>query len=450
MDEVLQITKNISLAVLALFALYELLSLARIQKAYLRRKKEGRPCYFEAELIRPFTFLCMTALYFPVSLIALYVKEVASGFLGLNDYYLMSIPISIDMGCIGLGSLLTVMYGTRLGGYRRLILIGIISSIVGMFLTAIATNGYEIVIGRIFYGIGYCGIMMGVQLYVIRNSPFRTRSENLSNIYAGVFSGILVGAYMGTVIASDFGMRYVFFASSGCFVLFLALYLYILRTRQEQETLNPVTSSFTFAGAYRFLKTPSVMGVLVLQIIPYGAIAVGLFNYYIPTTLKAAGHDVLLIGQVTMIYSVTVIILTRLSGKLMDRIEYKYRMLTVASVLCASSCMLFYVLDVVTASALVMFLLGVVSALNEGGQVSVLTSYRESLEFGLNEATASVDTFMRVGQMIGPYMIAAAIVHAGEYGLMIVCAGGLAVSVLFTVTQLRARRYTEKDLKVRA
>lgn len=450
MDELLHASRNLSLVILALIAAWELLSLARIQKRYLQARRSGARSYFEPELIRPFTFLCMTALYFPVSLIALYVREVASGFLGLNDYYLMSIPISIDMGCIGIGSVLTVIYGTRLGGYRRLILIGIISAIIGMLLTAVATNGYLIVIGRIFYGIGYCGVMMGVQLYVIRNSPFATRSENLSNIYAGVFAGILCGAYLGTVIASEWGYRAVFFCSAGCFVLFLALYLYILRTRQEQPQLSAGGSAFTWAGAARFLRTPAVAGVLVLQIIPYGAIAVGLFNYYIPTQLKAAGHDVLLIGQVTMLYSLTVIVFTRLCGRLMDRILYKYKLLVLASVICALCCTLFYLLDIVLASALVMVLLGLASALNEGGQVSVLTSYRASLEFGLNEATASVDTFMRVGQMLGPYMIATAMVHIGPGGLFYICIGGLVITVAFIITQLRARRYGEQELRARA
>lgn len=451
LDELLPITRNISLVILALIAAWELWSLVHIQRRYLQTRRRGERTFFEPELIRPFTFLCMTALYFPVSLIALYVKEVASGFLGLNDYYLMSIPISIDMGCIGIGSVLTVIYGTRLGGYRRLILIGIISTIIGMALTAVATNGYLIVIGRIFYGIGYCGVMMGVQLYVIRNSPFATRSENLSNIYAGVFAGILCGAYLGTVIASEWGYRAVFLSSALCFVLFLVLYLYILRTREEQPVLTAAAaSSFTWAGAVRFLRTPAVAGVLVLQIIPYGAIAVGLFNYYIPTQLKAAGHDVLLIGQVTMLYSLTVIFFTRLCGRLMDRILYKYKLLVLASLICALCCPLFYVMDIVWASAAVMVLLGLASALNEGGQVSVLTSYRASLEFGLNEATASVDTFMRVGQMIGPYMIATAMVHLGPGGLYYICAGALVITLAFILTQLRARRYGEQELRAGA
>lgn len=401
--------KSLSYLLVFIFIIWNIYLLFKIEKEHFYHLRNHKKSYLKAEFVAPFAFLCSYALYLPISIVPLYMKYVAQGFLGLSDSFLMSLPITIDMGSIGVASILTVIFVSSLKGFKKVVLIGLICGITGMFLTSLATNGYILVLARIIYGFGYCGFMMGVQFYVLKTSQITKRTKNFSLIYSGVFSGILCGSATGGVIASSLGYRAVFLTAAVMLLAIFSYFIYMLKSRENTDNLDSdtyISHRFSLKALVFYLKNVKILSIYILQIISYGAVAVGFYNYYIPITLTKNNIGADTIGAILMIYSLVVIFASRLCGFLMDKIKHKYLNLVVASLLLSTVPLCFYLNNIVIAALFACIILGLISALNEGGQMSYLATFKESQEFGLNESIALVDVFMRVGQMIGPMMVA--------------------------------------------
>lgn len=421
------------------FCIYNLRYLFLAQAEH-KQSKRANKSYYQSYLILPLSFFITFALYLPATIIAIYFTNIAKGFLNLDNQILASLPISIDMFSIGAGAIITVLFSGRLGGFRVVLGAGLILSIIGMLGSALANNAPSLIFFRVFYGLGYCGCIMGFQQFVLASAKNELRSLRLSQIYTGIFQGILCGCATGGAIASLFSYKAVFVCSGILLFICLCYVYYLFKSRVVDKSIidneHSLSTHFSIKGALSFFSSIRVMGVLLLQVVPYGVIAVGFFDYYIPVFLHSKSYSPTITGFISMIYSLTVILTSAYFGKIMQRLKRKFLLLLVGSFALALAPLCFYINEPLLACALCMFLLGIGSSVNEGGQMSVIASYEEKDKIGLNEAVNSVDVFMRLGQFIGPIIVTTLVHFFATLNYLILSLMCFIIIVLFIISQV--------------
>ncbi|MDF7671231.1 MFS transporter [Orbaceae bacterium ESL0721] len=95
---------------------------------------------------------------------------------------------------------------------RRFIILSCLTILtVGMLASGFASNHIELVIARIFTGVGMGAILPGINTVVAEYSSNRYRSLSISVMAVGYTVGALIGGVISIYLINHFGWQYVFF-----------------------------------------------------------------------------------------------------------------------------------------------------------------------------------------------------------------------------------------------
>ena len=174
---------------------------------------------------------------------------------------------------------------------------------------------------------------------------------------------------------------------------------------------------------------------MLLQVIPYSAIGIGFFNFFLPVTVQENGMGASTVGQLNFLYSFLVIILAPIMGKVIDKIDRKYVILSLALLFSALVPLAFKLPSLIGASILAMILLGISASINEGGQPAVIASYEVSKKVGPSVSIKVLDSFLRLGQIAGPLIIAVIMSAFGTAGFSFMAITVAVCAMLFFIIQ---------------
>ena len=184
-----------------------------------------------------------------------------------------------------------------------------------------------------------------------------------------------------------------------------------------------------------FIKDPKSLSLMLLQVIPYSAIGIGFFNFFLPVTVQENGMGASTVGQLNFLYSFLVIILAPIMGKVIDKIDRKYVILSLALLFSALVPLAFKLPSLIGASILAMILLGISASINEGGQPAVMASYEVSKKIGPSISIKVLDSFLRLGQIAGPLIIAVIMSAFGTAGFSFMAITVAVCAMLFFIIQ---------------
>ena len=212
--------------------------------------------------------------------------------------------------------------------------------------------------------------------------------------------------------------------------------LKLSNAKAKAKTKNDFKSALLpLSKVTAFIKDPKSLSLMLLQVIPYSAIGIGFFNFFLPVTVQENGMGASTVGQLNFLYSFLVIILAPIMGKVIDKIDRKYVILSLALLFSALVPLAFKLPSLIGASILAMILLGISASINEGGQPAVMASYEISKKIGPSVSIKVLDSFLRLGQIAGPLIIAVIMSAFGTAGFSFMAITVAVCAMLFFIIQ---------------
>lgn len=122
----------------------------------------------------------------------------------------LGLLFSAGLAGMVLGALMISPFADKFG--RRFIILSCLTILsVGMFASGLASSLEQLIIARLFTGLGMGAILPGINTVVAEYASYRYRSLAISIMAAGYTVGALIGGIISIYLINHLGWRYVFF-----------------------------------------------------------------------------------------------------------------------------------------------------------------------------------------------------------------------------------------------
>jgi len=396
-------------------------------------------------IARPVMFGFLFAWALPLGFLPLFARSLPAAGLHLRPAMLMALPISVEMACGLIASLLAGSLTDR-KGWQVPVLTGLGISLAGFVACALASNLPWFVAARGLVGLGYGLTWMGLQGFVVTGSPAASRGRNMTGLIAGLFAGHMAGAAVGAMLMEQLGFRSVFVVGAAMLILPCAGVLvlmrpYMARVRTHVERVAPPARE-RLSATLKLLATRDFGLLLLGSVIPFSIAQVGLLSFALPLYLEAQGAASSSVGRVLMIYGVCVIYVGPLMGRLADRFAVKKHWIVAGGVVGSLGLLGLYFDSGLLAAALAVLTLALASCCTGAAQTPYMLALSDVQNYGVAGATSVLRAADKLGQMAGP-LVVGALFGAHGLGLGLALTGGiyLVATALFLLfaPALRAR-----------
>ncbi|MFJ3463682.1 MFS transporter [Achromobacter spanius] len=382
-------------------------------------------------IARPVMFGFLFAWALPLGFLPLYARSLPTGGLDLPANLLLALPISVEMGCGLLTSLLAGRLTDR-KGWQVPVLAGLGVSCAGMLACAVATNLLMFSAARGLVGLGYGLTWMGLQGFIVTRSPAGFRGRNMTGVIAGLFAGHLSGAAVGAMLMEQVGFRAVFGVGAAMLALPLAGVLVLMRPYMETGRAKAAEAAArvqaSLSDTLRLLRTRDFGLLLLGSVIPFSIAQVGLLSFALPLYLEAEGVAASSIGRVLMIYGLCVIYVGPLMGRVVDRSRIKKSWIVLGGLVGSVGMLGLYFNSGLLAAAAAVLLLALASCFAGASQSPYMLALPDVQRYGAAGATSVMRAADKLGQMAGPLVVGAMFGAAGmgaglaATGLIYLCA----------------------------
>ena len=396
-------------------------------------------------IARPVMFGFLFAWALPLGFLPLYARSLPAAGLHLRPAMLMALPISVEMACGLVASLLAGSLTDR-KGWQVPVLTGLGISLAGFVACALAPSLPWFVAARGLVGLGYGLTWMGLQGFVVTGSPAAFRGRNMTGLIAGLFAGHMAGAAVGAMLMEQLGFRSVFVVGAAMLVLpcvgvLVLMRPYMTRAAACVERVAP-PARVRLAATLRLLATRDFGLLLLGSVIPFSIAQVGLLSFALPLYLEAQGAASSSVGRVLMIYGICVIYVGPFMGRLADRFAVKKHWIVAGGVVGSLGLVSLYFDSGLPAAALAVLMLALASCCAGAAQTPYMLALSDVQDYGVAGATSVLRAADKLGQMAGP-LVVGVLFGAHGLGLGLALTGGiyLAATALFLLfaPALRAR-----------
>ena len=226
---------------------------------------------------------------------------------------------------------------------------------------------------------------------------------------AGILAGFITGTAVGGIFAEQFSQNAVLWTSGALAVLPLAIAAITLARYMRAGPVQAVAPrGGIFSGWAGLLRSPEYMGVLLLSVVPFSIAQVGLLYFAVPLymdTIGAAPSDT---GRILMVYGVVVILLGPALSQMIDKRKAKVRIVVAGGLIGGLGLAALYADLGLAGIFLAAALLSLSSALIEPARSAFVLGLPAVKRVGLASALGLQRAADKLGQMIGPLVIAAA------------------------------------------
>ena len=400
------------------------------------RPEENRPPNTERENLdtlllarfAAFTFLFAFAL--PVSFVPLQMRELYVPMWGLPRDLVLGLPISLEMLCALLASLVAGAIADK-RGWRPPFLAGVLVTAAGLFFCSQADTGQQYILARGVCGLGYGLSWMSLQTFLFTQSTPTTRAQGSSHFVAGIFSGHICGTALGGMLAERMSFNTVFLVGALLMTCSLVLFYLFMRRIPDQVVQGP-TVLVKPRALLRYLTNRNTFALIFCCVIPFSICQVGLLFFATPLYLDQLGVNQSDIGRVLMIYGLSVVYLAPQISKIVDRQERKMPFIAVGGLIGGLGLALLFVHQGFMAVMAAIFLLGVASSIGSSAQTAFALKSRATQELGPGKAMAIQRAMDKLGQMLGPLLLGLLMSGVSiAQGLVVLGLGYMLLSGLF-------------------
>src|SRR5699024_5707945 len=246
------------------------------------------------QFARPIVFGLTFAWALPFGFLPLYARSlITPETTVLSSQVLMALPIAAEMGL----SLFGVLLASRLmraHRWTKSVAWGLTAAVVASLACAWVTTLWGLVAARMLVGAGYGLAWMGLQGFIVLESPVNQRGHYITQFIAGLFAGHLSGVAVGAMLMQQLGYRLVFEVGAVLFCLPLVAVLWLHR-RYDPVVMSstappgrmPVTGkNKTAYKTSQLLRNRPFIALLLAAVVPFAFAQVGLLTFAVPLYLE--------------------------------------------------------------------------------------------------------------------------------------------------------------------
>jgi len=394
--------------------------------------REARPNHIRLPL---FVFFFATELC--RSFLPIFARDLYEPLPGLSYAVAIALPVAAYLFLVAVLTPLAGSLSDRYGN-RRLFLMGLVPTAIGLGLTAFATDLIQLTIYRGINAVGFALTTIAALSYIARTTTSRTRAEGMAIYTAAFVTAGLCGTSIGAILAERVGYGPTFLIAAAIAVLSAGMVY--LNLRQDAAPTGG-RQALTLSDFGRVLTSGRFLLLILVAAIPTQMLTTGYLFYGTPMMLNTAGVSTSLIGQVMMVYFIVMIVLGVPIARLADRLN-RHRLFAVSGlVLAGIASGLPYAVtdfDLTVVTAVSVGLVGVAHAMCISSQGAILLQEAEVI--GGDRQTASISAYRvleRIGAVAGPIVVSWLAVRQGFAEAVLFIGAYVAVcGLLFAIVSL--------------
>ncbi|GAK54646.1 transporter major facilitator superfamily MFS_1 [Candidatus Moduliflexus flocculans] len=389
------------------------------------------------ELIRPIAFMFYFADAIPMSFLPLFIRTMyekqPNSILGLSKDVILGLPISAYWLAV---AIFLPLAGWLLGKFpvRRIMWLSASFTVLGFIASAFATNLLQLTIFRMIAGMGYGGMVISGQTFVVRNTRLENRTTGFGHLMAGYYSGTICAAAIGGIMANRLGFRVTLLIAAATVVFFLLFILFNLKKEPRREVATPEVKHVSFFKSLRILKNRSFVAALLFESIPAQIAFIGFIFYACPLYLDSIGVSQSNIGRFLTGFGLSVIFLGPIISRLADKWNNERIFMILGNLLIGAVLASFFFFGSLSAVIISLVTIGIGSALISSTESSYITLAKEVNEIGEANVISVFRTLERIGYISAPIIAGTLIGYLG-YARSITAIGMLNIVgiLLFTL-----------------
>lgn len=385
-------------------------------------------------LTRTAIFLFIFAASLGYSFIPLHMADIYRPIAGLSRDMLLGLPLALEM--LG-GGLVLIPVGRWIDkrGWHPPFLAGVVVAMIGTAASGLTNDPLQFSLTRLFAGVGYGLAWMSAQGYVLQRTLPQHRARGISNVVAGIFSGVICGNGVGALVADRIGYSQVFLI--GALIMAVGLVFVMLFMRRAFIVPERGAEGTGRLHLLRLLSNPQALLVFLCSLMPYSVVMVGLLYYTTPLYLKEMGTSQSNIGRVIMIFGLCMIFLAPRVSRFADRLRDK-RLLVVAGGLCGGCSLLLFYFPAsfwVVCGAVLMF--GISVAISGASRNVIMLAMPITRQLGSSQVMGVYRSVDKIGQSLGALVPPALMVALDMRGAMLAMGSVYLLLTLALVLLLR-------------
>ena len=351
-------------------------------------------------LLRLSIFVTYMAFNVASSFMPVYAAGFVTDDLGLPRELAASLPLTLNMICVGMTSLFCAPLLRRFS-FRTVAAVGAGISMWGDLTLFLGQSYYFLVMGLILNGIGMGVITNSMNMLIAGASQEDVRTEGFSLFNAGSLSGTAVGMMLGASLAGAVGRRRVFACSTVVWALVMVLF-WILG-RHLDRVLGGEKRQKKKLGA--FLASRGVMPYILFIQFPY-VIINSFVYYYVPIYGDAQGFSESIVCLLLMLHSLCSVYLSVTVTKYMSS-RFRQGAVYLSSGLALAALLLFGYHSTVPVLLIVLLLLGFEGSFGISVRQTYFTRLSGVQEYGEESAMGVYNLMDNVGGSAGPMLFGA-------------------------------------------
>ncbi|ETR74257.1 MAG: inner membrane transport protein (PmrA-like protein) [Candidatus Magnetoglobus multicellularis str. Araruama] len=358
--------------------------------------------------IRPVTFIFFFSFDLCISFLPLYMEQLYVPMFGLSKDLVLSLPISGEMLFAGITTIIAGWLLDRINWHLPFIY-GLVICSIGSFYSWLSPDAYHLLFSRCLTGIGYGLSFMAAQGFVVSYTDNKTKTQGLTQLFAGLMAGSICGGAAGAMIADRIGYAPIFFISGILIVVTVLYTLYFMRAgfkkkvvkkRIDDESLEKDSKGLKLI--FKFIFNRNIFSLLILGILPTAFSIVGFINFFYPVYLNRLGETQSNIGRIYMIYGLCLIYIAPLLSKFVDRSDNKKLFIVITGLIGGIAFTSFYFVEGLWATMITVLLLGISSSFDASRTYALNLKITKSLGEGI--AMGIFNLAEKIGQVVGPIM----------------------------------------------
>ncbi len=204
-------------------------------------------------------------------------------------------------------------------GTRPLMYMGLALAGLGIGSVALSENFWAIAIARSVAGIGQGMLFIGIQSYLLAVASPQRKTQASAIIVYGFQGGMISGMAVGSLLVSSMGTDGVFTLSA--IIAFVAsLYCLIAVPKVSSDTDVDSSDSKLLQGLGLAVRNAQFINTMLTIGVPAKAVLTGIVTYALPLLLANAFYEQADIGQIIMIYAISVVIASKFIAPYVDRL----------------------------------------------------------------------------------------------------------------------------------
>jgi len=365
-------------------------------------------------IVKPIFFLAVFLEHLLYSFLPKFMQDVALSS-GVSVAYAAA-PFTAYYLCFALILIPAGRFAER-HGPRTLIWGGLILAGCSVFGLVLPLGILQTTVLRGLAGIGQGMLFIGIQAYILAVASPEKKTQGAAIIVFGFQGGMISGMAIGSLLVSYLEPHGVFMVS-GVIGLVAAAYCALLIPRVVQGTQSQSRSSANFGivgGLKHVVRNADFLKTIFCIGIPAKAILTGTITFALPLLLGQHGYRPEDIGQVIMLYAMSVVAASGLISRLVDRTGNTTSILFWGAAISGAGLVLIGMMDspllgnawINSAVVIVgVVFIGLAHGFINAPVVTHVAHSELAKQIGANSVTTTYRFVERIGHVAGPALVA--------------------------------------------